>query len=226
MRSPIWLSYLAGAVLVVLLLNLFGSIMAASLAKLHLSHAMAALIGACIIAGGLINIPVARVERTGEASVNLLAIFGLDKVFPQMCRTCHETIIAVNVGGCVIPVGLALYEFSYLAANGSGPAWRVGAAILANVVVCYLIARPVPGVGIAMPGFIPPLVAVTTALILAPAEAPPAAFIAGVLGPLIGADLLHIKDISKIASTGIASIGGAGTFDGIVLSGIAAAYLA
>lgn len=226
MRSQIWLSYLAGAVLVVLLLNLFGSIMAASLAKLHLSHAMAAVIGAAIILGGLINIPVARVGHTGEASVNPLAIFGLDKAFPQLCRTCRETIIAVNVGGCVIPVGLALYEFSHLAANGSGSAWRVGAAILANVAVCYFIARPVPSVGIAMPGVVPPLVAVAAALVLAPAEAAPVAFVAGVLGPLIGADLLHLKDISKIASTGIASIGGAGTFDGIVLSGIAAAYLA
>lgn len=44
-------------------------------------------------------------------------------------------------------------------------------------------------------------------------------------GPLIGADLLHLRDIEKIA-TGVASIGGAGTFDGIVLSGIVAAYLA
>jgi uncharacterized membrane protein len=47
----------------------------------------------------------------------------------------------------------------------------------------------------------------------------------GVLGPLIGADLLHLRDI-KTLETGIASIGGAGTFDGIVLSGIVADYLA
>jgi uncharacterized membrane protein len=46
-----------------------------------------------------------------------------------------------------------------------------------------------------------------------------------VLGPLIGADLLHRRDISTI-TTGIAGIGGAGTFDGIILSGIVAAYLA
>jgi len=226
MRSQIWLSYLVSAVLVVLLLNLFASIMAASLAKLHISHSMAALFGAAIIAGGFINIPVARVEHSGEAAVNPLAIFGLDEVFPQMCRTCRETIIAVNAGGCVIPVGLALYEFSYLAAQSPGLVWRVGAAILANVVVCYLLARPVPKLGIAMPGIVPPLVAVVTALLLAPAEAPPVAFIAGVLGPLIGADLLHLKDLNKIAPTGMASIGGAGTFDGIVLSGVAAAYLA
>jgi len=32
--------------------------------------------------------------------------------------------------------------------------------------------------------------------------------------------------VSAFAETGVASIGGAGTFDGIVLSGIIAAYLA
>ena len=58
-----------------------------------------------------------------------------------------------------------------------------------------------------------------------PDFAPPIAFIAGVLGPLIGADLMHLRDIKRIA-TGIASIGGAGTFDGIVLSGLMAAFLA
>jgi len=50
MRSQIWLSYLSGAVLVLLLLNLFASIMTASLAKLHISQTMAALAGAAIIA--------------------------------------------------------------------------------------------------------------------------------------------------------------------------------
>ncbi|MCF8024780.1 MAG: DUF1614 domain-containing protein [Desulfobacteraceae bacterium] len=51
------------------------------------------------------------------------------------------------------------------------------------------------------------------------------AFCAGVLGPLIGADLLHLKEIGKL-NTGVASIGGAGTFDGIVLSGLLATLLA
>jgi uncharacterized membrane protein len=81
------------------------------------------------------------------------------------------------------------------------------------------------GIGIAMPGLFPPLLAAMSALLFVPDQAPPVAFVAGVLGPLIGADLLHLRDIEKIA-TGIASIGGAGTFDGIVLSGIVAAYLA
>ena len=47
----------------------------------------------------------------------------------------------------------------------------------------------------------------------------------GIAGPLIGADFLRLKDLSTMA-TGMASIGGAGTFDGIGLSGIVAAYVA
>jgi uncharacterized membrane protein len=78
-------------------------------------------------------------------------------------------------------------------------------AIFLNVVVCYRLARPVRGVGILMPGLIPPL-------------------IAGTLGPLIGADLLHLRQVERM-DTGIVSIGGAGTFDGILLSGIVALYL-
>ncbi len=69
-----------------------------------------------------------------------------------------------------------------------------------------------------------PIIAAILALLLAPDAAPPVAFLIGVMGPLIGADLLHLKDI-EAAETGVASIGGAGTFDGIVLSGIIAAYL-
>ena len=76
-----------------------------------------------------------------------------------------------------------------------------------------------------MPRLFPPLLAALSALLLVPDHAPPLAFVAGVQGPLIGADMPHLRDIEKIA-TGIASIGGAGTFDGIVLSGIVAAYLA
>jgi uncharacterized membrane protein len=81
------------------------------------------------------------------------------------------------------------------------------------------------GVGIVVPGLIPAFVAAASALILAPEQAPPVAFVAGVLGPLAGADLMHLRDGAKLGS-GVISIGGAGTFDGIVLSGVVATYLA
>ena len=60
---------------------------------------------------------------------------------------------------------------------------------------------------------------------MAPANATPIAFVAGVAGPLIGADLLHLREIEQIDS-GMISIGGAGTFDGILPTGILALYLA
>jgi uncharacterized membrane protein len=96
---------------------------------------------------------------------------------------------------------------------------------LLNIGVCYRLARPVPGIGIAMPALIPPVAAAVPSILFMPDFAPPIAFVAGVLGPSIGADLLHLKEIKHIA-TGMASIGGAGTFDGVVLSGLMAALLA
>ena len=69
------------------------------------------------------------------------------------------------------------------------------------------------------------MTAAISALLLVPEQTPPVALAAGVLGPLIGADLLHLRGI-EVIETGVARISGAGTFDGIVLSGIVAAYLA
>ena len=113
----------------------------------------------------------------------------------------------------------------HLATAGWSAVAASGLASLLNSIICYLVARPVPGTGIVMPGLLSAFMAAGLALLLAPDQAAPVAFIAGVVGPLVGADLLHLRDISKNA-IGMASIGGAGTFDGIVLSGIVAAYLA
>ena len=81
-----------------------------------------------------------------------------------------------------------------------------------------------------MPGLVAPVISIgMTWLLLGNPHydsiRAPVAFVAGVLGPLIGADLLHLKDIMKV-SAGVLSIGGAGTFDGIVLSGLFAALFA
>jgi uncharacterized membrane protein len=44
------------------------------------------------------------------------------------------------------------------------------------------------------------------------------------MGTLIGADLLHLREITKLGAP-LASIGGAGIFDAILLSGIIAVLL-
>ncbi|MGD0024633.1 MAG: DUF1614 domain-containing protein [Xanthobacteraceae bacterium] len=213
------------AVLVVLLPFLFGELMFASLSKLHLSPTMAFACVIAIFGGGLINIPVKSVVRDWDVIEDPLAIYGLAGFWPRLQRVRRTTIIAVNVGGCLIPAGLALYEIVYLAALSLSGLAAAAAGCIANVVVCYLVARPMAGIGIVMPGVVSPAVAIVLALLLAPDAAPPVAFIIGVIGPLVGADLLHLRDL-EVGEIGIVSVGGAGTFDGIVLSGIVAAYLA
>lgn len=213
------------AVLVVLLPFLFGQLMFASLTKLHLDPAMALVVVIAIFVGSLINVPIKSVVRDADVIEHPLAIYGLGDLWPQFRRARRKTIIAVNVGGCLIPGVLALYEGVYLAATSLPALAAAAGGCVANVTVCYLVARPIPGVGIAMPGVVSPLVAAIVALLLAPEASPPVAFIVGVIGPLVGADLLHLRDIAA-SQIGVLSIGGAGTFDGIVLSGIVAAYLA
>jgi len=132
--------------------------------------------------------------------------------------------IAINLGGAVIPVLISFY-FLYLG-------WRQGfslepvlIAIILMIIISKFLARIIPGRGIALPFFIPPLFAVLFALILSPGFVAPCAFISGILGTLIGADLLNLRKVQRI-SPGFLSIGGAGVFDGIFLVGMVSALLA
>jgi len=225
MRPITSLSLLIFAVLALLLPLLFYQLMLSGLGKLHLSPGAALALMLAIVLGGMVNIPVKRIRHDEVVAVHPLAIYGFSGLLPQLRRQRRDTVIAVNLGGCVIPAALAGFQLVHLAHLGGASVGAAALAAAANAAVCYAIARPVPGVGILMPGLIPPLVAAGLALLLAPSQAAPVAFIAGVAGPLIGADLFHLREIEK-AATGIASIGGAGTFDGIVLSGVIAAYLA
>ena len=63
------------------------------------------------------------------------------------------------------------------------------------------------------------------AIVLARDQAAPLAYIAGSLGTLIGADLSNLGQVRGLGAP-VASIGGAGTFDGIFLTGILAVMLA
>ena len=225
MRGLTGLSLLALLLMLLLLPLLFGELMVASLAKLHLSQGAAALLMIGILFGGLVNIPVQRIVSEQDMPDHPLSVYGLAGLWPQLKRTRRETIVAVNLGGCVIPTALAVYELAYLGTTGLAALAATAVACLATIYLCYAVARPMPGVGIVMPGLLSPVAAALLAMILAPQQAAPVAFVAGVIGPLVGADLFHLKDIHRTA-TGLVSIGGAGTFDGIVLSGIIAAYLA
>ncbi len=204
--------------------------MQTALTKLHLHPIIGFGVMIGIVAGGFVNFPVQRLEREVE-QVEAQSRWHrwLGRV-PLARRAKTETIIAVNLGGCLIPLALAGFEVLVVSQAAPHAMWAVIIASLVNILVCYRIARPIQGLGIAMPAVLPPAVSVgvTWLLLMGPEYDPvraPVAFIAGIAGPLIGADLLHLRDISRI-SVGVLSIGGAGTFDGIVLSGMLAALVA
>lgn len=219
---------MASLLMLLCLLPLFlVDVMHSALARLHLSPLGATLAVLGILVGSLINLPVYRIDRLGQQPDYTFGAFGVGMFSPQLRWVRTQTVIAVNVGGCVVPTLLAAYQMWFLT---NAPGRTQGLMLLvaaANIFVCYRVARPMPGIGIVMPGLISPLISVgLTWLLDVPADArAPVAFVAGVAGPLIGADLLNLRRISGL-SIGVLSIGGAGTFDGIVLSGVLAALLA
>jgi uncharacterized membrane protein len=201
-----------------------------ALTKLHLHPTVGFLVVLGILAGSFVNFPVYRIDRAVEQVVMRPRWGGWFGKVPFVKRTRTQTIIAMNLGGCILPLLLAAFELAMIAIAAPQVLSALGVATTVCVVVCYFAARPIQGVGIAMPALLPPAVAVgVTWLLLMPEQfgsvRAPVAFVAGVAGPLIGADLLHLRDFSRI-SVGVLSIGGAGTFDGIVLSGMLAALLA
>ena len=130
------------------------------------------------------------------------------------------TVVAVNVGGALIPALISLYIFLRF---GMHARMLLATAIVALVV--HQMARIVPGSGIVVPMLLPPLLAAGAALLLAFRRAPPVAYVAGSMGTLIGADLLNLARVAEIGVP-MVSIGGAGTFDGVFLTGIIAGLLA
>jgi uncharacterized membrane protein len=169
--------------------------------------------------GSYVNIPVAELPPEQVHSGGMISFFGMQYVIP-MVQEWPRTIIAVNVGGAIIPTLLSLYLVAKNRLYGRG---LLGVAIVAIIV--HLVAYPVKGVGIAEPTFIPPLIAAGVGLLLSRQTAAPLAYVSGSLGTLIGADLLNLGKIQGLGAP-IASIGGAGTFDGIFLTGILAVLLA
>lgn len=105
-------------VLLVLPSFVFGQLFTAALIKLKLEPTTALPVVIGIFLGSPINIPVKRVSREESVWSDPLAVFGLQGWWPSPQRFHRETIIAVNAGGCVIPVALAIDETAHLAAAG------------------------------------------------------------------------------------------------------------
>jgi len=167
--------------------------------------------------GSFVNIPIRKIPQEGIEKQGVVNFFGFRHVVPVWTR--NETLLAVNLGGAVIPTLISAYLLL------KTEVW-LQACIATGfmALIAYRLARPLKGVGIALPAFIPPILAALISVIIAYQDAPVVAYISGAMGTLIGADLLHLGKIRELGAP-VASIGGAGTFDGIFLNGILAVLL-
>ena len=187
--------------------------------RLGISSRAAFLLLVASLLGSYVNIPVAQLPEQEILSNQEIGFFGMRYVVPTVVDW-PGTIIAVNVGGAVIPGLLSLYLLA------KHKLWTRGLIATACVALfCHLLAQPVPGVGIAIPMFAPPFITAIVALVIAETNIAAIAYISGSIGTLIGADLLNLDKLQSLGAP-VASIGGAGTFDGIFLTGILAVLLA
>lgn len=169
--------------------------------------------------GSYINIPIKEVvSREPVVSQRVIDFYWFRYILPPSIME-QRTLIAVNLGGAVIPVMVSVFLLKMV------NLYAVIVGVLFMTIFIHKIARPVKGLGIAVPALLPPVAAALLALLIAPLEAPMIAYISGTLGSLIGADLLNLKKIPDLGAP-VASIGGAGTFDGIFLTGIISVLLA
>lgn len=153
------------------------------------------------------------------AYVNIpLVHFPESRVFEA--RDWPGIVLALNVGGALIPAVVSIYLI--VRRRVLPAAFFCTAAVAAAV---YFMSRPIPGLGIVVPVYVAPVTAAVAALIASRSHAAPLAYVGGSLGTLFGGDLLRMPHLLSLGSP-LVSIGGAGTFDGIFISGILALLLA
>jgi len=207
---------------IVVFLLLYVEVIGFAFKNLGFSPIIVGVILAVCLFGSYINIPMGAIEaKVPIVTVGYARFFGVVYPIPMVGEGVSETMVAVNLGGAVVPTLVSLYLI-----------WRVPGLIpfvlVAVGAVSFLVhkvARPTSGVGITTPAFLPPIFAVLTAMLFGGGQPHIVAYVSGTLGTLIGADLLNLKAIPKLGAP-IASIGGAGTFDGIFLTGVLAVILA
>jgi len=217
--APGFFSILVGLFFVLFVVLLVFRALRKAYLRLGVSPAAAIWLLFGSLIGSYFNIPIAVLPQEPLQSDRVIGFFGMQYIVPEVGSQVG-TVIAINVGGAVIPTVMSIYLLV------TRQLWVQGAIATAAVaLILHWLANPVPGIGIAVPVFLPALATAVVALLLSRENAASLAYIAGSMGTLIGADLTNLDKVAGLGAP-VASIGGAGTFDGIFLTGILAVLLA
>lgn len=217
---PLAVPFLVVGFIAVLLLIAFVQIgvFSFALGRLGIRPQDAMLVLLASLLGSVINIPVARLRSSVTQMRRMVSVFGMRYVIPVVLSS--KTTVAINVGGAIVPMALSAYLIAH-----DRLGWLAVAAVVIVAVFTHAVARPVPGLGIAVPALLPGIFAAAVAIFLHPAAVAGLAYVGGTLGTLAGADLMNLHKIRRLGAP-VASIGGAGTFDGVFITGIVAVVLA
>lgn len=182
---------------------------------------------------GFVNVAILEVPRQVLVpDIDYVSFFGIYYPVPRLRLMTSKTVVAINIGGAIVPLAISFLMIALIIVNAKAPQalWVEMLTILVVSLVSYAFSRIVPGLGIVVPALIPPLTATLLATTLSSSMgiielAPAIAYSGAVIGVLVGADVINlIKHFDRLRSP-LISIGGAGTFDGIYLSGIMALFL-
>ena len=180
---------------------------------------------------GFLNVVVKR--RLVEAEwveLDFVSVFGFPIPVARPKHGLRESLLAVNVGGAVVPLVVGGLMTAGVAARPLAAA-GLALSVLVVALLTYRYSRVVEGVGVVVPGLLPPAISIISStaacLLTGSIELLPAvAYSSAVYGTLIGADILNIWLRGDKIQAWLVSVGGAGTFDGIFISGVTAVVLA
>ncbi|MDD1757264.1 MAG: DUF1614 domain-containing protein [Methanotrichaceae archaeon] len=206
---------------------LFLDVASTAFMRLGFSWGFALILLLASLLGSGINIPIFRIHSsTPLVRDSCIQVFGVAYCIPVIDNIYESTLVAINLGGAIIPSLISLY---LLYKFPQSIIFAVLAVLFVSLLM-YKIARPVKGLGIVTPALLPPLIAAMVTLVITAFFSSPneykfiIAYVGGTLGTLIGADLFNLSKVRDLGAP-IASIGGAGTFDGIFLVGLLAVLL-
>jgi uncharacterized membrane protein len=216
-------------VFVLLLIPLFIlGIIGAAFTRLGLLWPAALALVLLILVGSFVNIPFYRIRRDmvraapPDPDGNLFAArFAVTPIW--------ETVIAVNLGGGIIPAGMAAF-LVYQAVMVTGTTVLLVVSLCAAIVlvITFISTHEITGIGIRVPFIIPALTALLTGILLTGGTgltAAVTAFAGGTLGTIAGGNLAHLCHVRDLEVPEI-SIGGSGTFGAVFLCCVLPALIA
>jgi uncharacterized membrane protein len=222
-RQSTVVDYVLGFIFLLIVAFIFFFVTEVAFEKTGFTRLQFLLILAATLIGSYVDIPLWKLRSTRPTIVvREVRAFWITYRIPEYALTSVSTVIALNVGGALVPLivsSILLYQHPQLLIG-------VMVATALTAICVHVFARYIEGVGIVSPTLIPPIAAVLFSLPFAGSYLAVTSYIAGTLGTLIGADLSNLGKIAQGGGTHVASIGGAGKFDGIFLTGVVAVLIA